>query len=84
MSDGHEVLTPPELARRWRCAPAKPIKLIQLGELDAFNVALDPTGRPQWRIPLSAVEAFERSRSVRPTPKPRRRRRNQQTITEYF
>lgn len=82
---GHEVLTPPELGRRWRVDPSKVIALIKRGEIPgAFNIALERSGRTQWRIPLSAVEAFECNRSVRPTPKPRRRRRNQQPVTEYF
>jgi hypothetical protein len=70
---GARMLTPPELARRWRVNPEKIIGFIRDGSLRAFNVAAKPGGRPRWRIDLADVLAFEQSRSApRPAPQARR------------
>jgi hypothetical protein len=61
------VLTPPQLARRWGVGIDKILALMVRGELrGAFNAALEvgPGKRPRWRIPLTAVEAFELSRAA--------------------
>ena len=80
------TMTPPRLARRWGVAPEKILQLIHSGQLRAVNLAVDPKGRPRWRIHLSEIERFEESRSSRPPlPKqPRRRRRESSTGREYF
>ncbi len=81
------TLSPPDLARRYGCKAAKIISWIRSGELDAVNVAAKTTGRPRWRIPAAAVEAFETRRSAIPKPaKPARRRSkvNRGDWVEYF
>ncbi|WP_437187599.1 helix-turn-helix domain-containing protein [Planctomicrobium sp. SH668] len=53
------ILTPPEIARRWRCKPEGVRKLIDSGKLPAFNVASPTSRQPRWRVTLAAVEAYE-------------------------
>jgi hypothetical protein len=83
---GTETLTPPQLARRWGVAADKVNALINSGQLRAVNLAVNPRGRPRYRIYLSEVERFEAARSTKPPiPKQRRRRRSAATTgKEYF
>jgi hypothetical protein len=63
------VLSPPELARRWRVGVDKILALIVRGDLPgAFNGALHvgPGKRPRWKIPLATVEQFEAQRAAVP------------------
>ena len=79
-------LTPPELAKRLRVKPAKVLVWINNGELlGAINVATNLGGRPRWRIPPSAIAAFEEARSAKPpTKRTTRRRRRDLRVTEFF
>lgn len=52
-----------DLAERWGTNQSKILRFIAAGDLLAINIALDPRGRPRWRIAPEAVEAFERRRS---------------------
>lgn len=81
-----ETLTPPQLARRWGVAAEKVNALINSGQLKAVNLAVNPKGRPRYRIYVSEVERFEEARSTKPPiPKVRRRRRAAATAgKEYF
>lgn len=82
-----ETLTPPQLARRWGVAAEKVNALINSGQLRAVNLAVDPKGRPRYRIYLSEVERFEETRSSKPPiPKQtgRRRRTAAKAVKEYF
>ena len=81
-----ETLTPPELARKWGVSPDKVAQLIANGELRAINLAVDPTGKPRYRIYNSEVERFEKTRMIAPpVEKPRRRRRQLAASgTTYF
>ena len=84
--DGQEkqTKTPPEVARKWGVNDAKVLALIDSGELIAINLALNPKGKPRYRILLTEIERFEQSRSTKPPePKPRRRRR-QAGGKDYF
>lgn len=82
---GAETITPPELARLWGVAAEKVNALINSGQLRAMNLAVDPKGRPRYRIYLTEVERFEESRTTQPpVPKQRRRRREVATGREYF
>lgn len=60
---------------------------IRDGSLSAVNIARRAgLGRATWRIPLSAVEAFERARAAKPEPvtvRSRRRRQVDRTENEY-
>ena len=66
-------LTPPELAARYRCKPAKIISAIRRGDLAAIDLSEPGSKRPRYRISPAAIEAFERRRSAAPLPKPIRR-----------
>ena len=79
------TLTPPQLARRWGVAADKVLALIHTGQLQAVNLAVDPKGRPRYRVYLSEVERFESARATRaPASKPRRRRKTVAAGREYF
>jgi hypothetical protein len=79
-------MTPPQLAKQWGCKPDKVLRLIRKGELKAFNLAVDPAGRPRYRLSSDAIREFERQRTV--TPAPKRVRRYKQPkgddYIEYF
>ena len=85
-TDTTEMITPPQLAKRWGVAPDKVLALIHSGELVAVNLAINPRGkRARWRVSLTEVERFEEARSSKPpAPKTRRRRRTPSTIREFF
>jgi hypothetical protein len=71
-----ETITPPQLARRWGVAAEKVIALINSGQLRAVNLAVNPDGRPRYRIYITEVERFEAARATKPpVQKPRQRRR---------
>ncbi|MCE9553111.1 MAG: helix-turn-helix domain-containing protein [Planctomycetes bacterium] len=76
-------LTPPQLAVRYGCKPAKIIGWIVRGELRAFNAAADRGGKPRFLIDESDIEAFETARAVTPPAPPTTRRRKLAT-KEYF
>jgi excisionase family DNA binding protein len=48
------VLTPEEVAARWKCSPSHVRRLVSTHKLQAFRL-----GGKLLRIPLAAVEAFE-------------------------
>ena len=82
-----EFITPPQLARRWGVSPDKVLALLKSGQLKGCNLAIDPTGRARWRIPLCEIKRFEEARSSKPpVSKTRRRRRRTPATTgkEYF
>jgi excisionase family DNA binding protein len=66
-------LTVPEVARLLRVSEDKVRGWIERGELRAVNCAARAGGRPRWRVSREALAEFERLRSPRPTPTPRRR-----------
>ncbi len=81
------VLTPPEIASRWRVNPDKVLQLIKSGQLRAMNLALNVNGKKsRYKILESELERFEDSRSTKPTSKATRRRRRTATATtkNYF
>lgn len=74
MADAY--LTPPELARRWRCTPETILAHIRAGRLRAFTLSPPTAKRPRWRIASSAVEEFENVHTAQqPVKSPRRSRR---------
>lgn len=79
------TLTPPQLARRWGVAADKVNALIRSGQLRAVNLAVNPNGRPRYRIYMSEIIRFEEARSTKPPlPKPQRRRRHVAAGKEWF
>jgi len=77
--------TPPAVAEQLGVKSAKILIFIASGELSAINVATKIDGRPRWRVPKSALDAFLAARSNRPAPAaPPRRRRRQVSPIEFF
>ena len=89
MEEEKQTITPPQLSRRWGTNTQKVGDLISSGQLEAINLAVDPDGKPRYRIYLTEVERFEQSRSTKPEPEPpeptpRRRRRATAPSKDYF
>jgi excisionase family DNA binding protein len=78
------MLTPREIAERYRVSEDKIRAWIARGELRAFNVANRQGGRPRWRIHRADLELFEARRTPgRPVVRaPKRRPRGD--VTQYF
>jgi hypothetical protein len=53
------VLTPPQVAARWKCKPESVRKLLEAGALRGFMVSPPGTKRPHWRVTLDAVINYE-------------------------
>lgn len=77
-------LTVADVARRYRVGPDKVRTWIARGELPAVNTAAVLCGRPRWVIPPDALAAFERRRSGGSPTKPKRHRRRQPEMIDYF
>jgi len=52
-------LNPRQVATMWGIFHDKVLEFIRTGELNAFNVASKNSRRPQFKITLDAVKAFE-------------------------
>jgi hypothetical protein len=85
------TISPQQLSDRWQVSVEKILGLIARGELSAFNTALEvgPGRRPRWRVPLAAVEAFERRRAAVPPepatpPAPRKQRKTAGDPIRFF
>lgn len=80
--------TVPELARTLGVDQDKILGWIHKGELRALNVAESASGRPRWRIPADAWQAFEQARSNQPAvpvvASPRRRRRSDGYVMKFY
>ncbi len=73
-----DFYTVPQLAQALGIDQTKLLGWIHRGELQALNVAESATGRPRWRIPADAWQAFQQARSntaQAPAPRPQQRRR---------
>jgi len=83
-----DFYTVPELARALRVDQEKVLTWIHRAELGAMNVAELATGRPRWRVPREAWEAFAAKRSngaPKPPPAPvRRRRRQDDHVIQFY
>ncbi|HOW71680.1 MAG TPA: hypothetical protein PKY77_13850 [Phycisphaerae bacterium] len=81
-----QYVTAPDWAKRLGVSLPHVLALINRGSVRALNVALDPAGRPRWRIPLTEVEKFELSRLASLPIKPQRRHKRPVLtgVTEYF
>jgi len=81
----NRLLTPPEVARRWRIRHDKVLTWIRSGELRAINVATKPDGRPSYRVDPDDLRAFANRRAVATSPRqPNRKLRQKQPSKEYF
>lgn len=83
-------LNPAQVAEMWGISHDKVLEFIRTGELEAFNVASRKSRRPQFKIPLTALQAFQERRSGRDParatpPAPRRAaRKSSSQRREYF
>ncbi len=69
------LMTPYEVAERFRVSTSRVQSWIERGELQAVLVSVSAKSKkPQYRIHPDAVEAFEQARLTQ-APAPRRRRR---------
>lgn len=85
--DGAKWTTVPKLAGELGVDQMKIHAWIQRGELLAVNIAERPNGRPRWRIPAGAWDAFQAARSNQarlPAPRAPRRRKPAQPIIQYY
>ncbi len=73
--DNDRAISANALAHRLGVRHSKIIGFIKSGELEAVNLAADPTGRPRWKIMPEAIEDFLAGRRAQPAPVPRRRKR---------
>lgn len=83
-------LNPAQVAELWGISHDKVLAFIRSGELEAFNVASRRSSRPQFKIPRTALQAFQERRSGRDParavpPVPRRPpRKSSSPGHEYF
>ena len=80
------TLTVAEVATRYGTTPHTVGAWIRSGELRAVNVSRSRTAkRPTWRIPPTAIEAFEAARAPQQQPavKARKRKTNAEVIAFY-
>lgn len=70
-------LTPAQVADRYSVGVGRVIDWIKRGELRGVNVSSSLRSRkPQYRIPVEAVETFEQARTTRPRPATRPAKRS--------
>ena len=81
-----DLLSPPELGRRYGFAPETIIGWINAKELKAANTTVKPGGRPRWRVKIDDFEQFLLRRSNIATAKPPRTRRKSQpaNVIEFY
>jgi hypothetical protein len=73
------------IARMLGVDASKITALIKRGELEASNVAMNPLGRPRFRVSPEALQRFLQRRSTVPAPAPTRARRKSGTyVPKYF
>jgi hypothetical protein len=72
-----------DLRRRWRCGADKIRGFLRRGELVGINIAANLSGRPQFRVTVESVRAFEQRRSTVPPPKPSKRRKRTDFVDYY-
>lgn len=88
MTAPRDYLTVPALAESLGVDQDKILGWIHRGELHALNVAESASGRPRWRIPADAWEAFQQARSNRAAiaevASPRRRRRRDGYVMRFY
>lgn len=76
------MLTLKQVAEELGSSQVQALSLVQRGQIDAVNIAADPTKRAAWRVSREALNNFKTARSNRPRTKPRRNR-PETAITEY-
>jgi hypothetical protein len=69
------VLTPPQLATRWKAKPETVRRLLETGQLRGFTISPPGTKKRHWRITLDAVLAYESGDSTSAQAQPKQRRR---------
>jgi len=77
-------ISPVAYAKRLGVEPEKIRTWIVRGELRAINTALNPTGRPRYKISECDIVAFEQRRLGATPPKPPRRRRQPEDVIQFF
>jgi hypothetical protein len=75
-------LTPPQLAKRWRCKPESVLAKLKSGELRGFKLG-NGRRRPRWRVSPEAIAAYELG-SGGELASALRRRGKQPEVIEFF
>jgi hypothetical protein len=80
------VLTPPQIADRWKCKPETVRRLLESGLLHGFTLSPPGTRRARWRVTLDSVLAYEAgdAQSQIVSDRPRRRSRRAATPAGPF
>ncbi len=79
------VLQPADVAARWQCDVEAIYALIKRGVLPAFSTSPPGSKRPNWRILVASVEAYESGRPVTEEKAPRARRpRRDAGVKRFF
>lgn len=74
-----------QFAERYRVGQHTVLSWIRSGELQAVNVGRAIGGKPHWRIPSEAIQAFELLRSANTTaPQPRRRTKQSADVVKFY
>ena len=80
-----EYLRPRDVSKALGVKYEQVLGFIRRGDLKAINIAVNPNGRPRWRIPEAAIELFAAARSSRTEPQIKRiRRRRDPAVKEFF
>lgn len=81
------VLTPKELATRWRTCVETVHAIRKAGEIPAFSVSPSGSRKKHWRFTEAAVLAYEQRQANGEPPAPRSRTRRQREtsgVIEFF
>lgn len=85
-ASANRMLTPPEIAARFRVKPETVIGWIRSGELRAIDVSRQGSRRPRFRIDPGDLIAFANRRAVAvaPSKRSRRRQKPQNDVIKFF
>ena len=78
------ALSPSAVADQLGVSPDVVRALIHSGQLAAINVAIDPQGRPRWKIDQDEVDRFKKRRGSAPAPTSESRRPRVNGVTRYY
>ena len=85
MSDHRTKLSPRDIARCWGISPRKVLTWIRNGQLRAIDVSGRNSSRPQYRVDVDDLAAFENRLLAPSSPKrPARRPRKDPSVIEFF
>jgi len=78
------MLTIEAVAKRLGCSTNHARRLVRSGAIVPVSIGLPNARRQTIRVEESELIRYVESRTVRPTPRPTRRRRKSPAVREYF